>query len=1336
MSKKESFSEFLASGSGPPMGGGRGGWQGRGGGSRGGRGGGRGGGMAFKNAKKSFNADYTDVGFSYDKLNSERKYSKMEPSVAPFGPKDATSQQDKPHAPRHTPRLPHTPGTATPSKVRGLGFHTPVQSDSDTARSSGIKNKNKNKFKAGSSSVWGGGAAPLFVKAGELFKDGEVDVITQDEDKEIHVDKLPLSDPSAPQMSDLKDEMEIDVYRQPSPVPDDVVPSVPQAGGEDVANVTKFTESLSIHAQVDDFTIDQVDEEYTWNQNTSEDTFPVQSEEHLFFVDTAPTDDTAAPSFAPQYNTVSAPALGTTANADSDEEEIVFVPRTFGQPKPIALPLYGGAQASQPRPQSQTQYQPAKQVYQGSSRYQSWVEDASPASGPSQPSTYSPSPRLIPPTYSPPTNEGDERSAPQSSRAAKKAGKAAKRAARSERKKEKREARRSALDKAPRAPRFDSDIEWGSDGPPSEGDEMMSVDSEDDRARRQENEDILRDYMEGVKLGRKVAEEDDEEDDGVDIQALANWANKANAHVGGQEFDDDSVEEEQVKPVARKDRSRFIPEAPRAPRYDPEAWSEEEAEEEKYADLSAWANRVNAGEGLDDDNDIDMSQAPPQKKRSLRGGGVVAEDEDALYVSALDSWVNKAKDSGQVSDYESDFEPNQRPAEKLVKAKVIPDSSFADMARAQLPAHPKSPASSQPYSYQPQPPPELPLDSDTSVPFVEPEETVKEASARRLAEAIGKQVTEGWGDDEPAPAPTVALSQPQFQPASETVAASASEDLGWFVDTAGVEADAREGEGWLLEGAQPQPFEVDNHGWTTSAPPSRAVPALVKSDAEGWLGVESISAPQPFVQPQPEPEVVPDKQGWLAEKAEEDRSVSKAEDEEDLSSSASSVFDVAELEEHHRKQLFDGSNKWTDEAEGTRGSEEEENDNEDDDDEDEEEEDDDDEEGSDHESEDHGDDLDQTDWFIQAMEDALIGRDIDLDDSRGKSFFNPVGNDTFPDDFGLAPTKKSKKGKKLKGISMELQVQWEKDRAAKAEKKRQRELERQAEVLDLSSILGASSSRKAKGKKGKKLDKKTSKKIAQASVAHLVSGSAAEIADMFSDENMSDEEDDVEFDMEGLGQYDSSRKAQAARFSAGGKRRSRPESPLSLPQQFGRKKVPVSSDWTSLDWVDDLISNFLDDKKQEQITLPLMDKATRKKVHMLAECYGVKSTSRGSGKKKSIALNKTKRSGVNVKTQVRDRLLGAAPYSGGMFYKALHSKTSAGKPKVKSKDWGAGQSAKPMEGAEVGFGAEKIGNDNVGHKLLSMMGWAEGEKIGKAGGSGIDMPIVAVVKNTKRGLGG
>jgi hypothetical protein len=47
--------------------------------------------------------------------------------------------------------------------------------------------------------------------------------------------------------------------------------------------------------------------------------------------------------------------------------------------------------------------------------------------------------------------------------------------------------------------------------------------------------------------------------------------------------------------------------------------------------------------------------------------------------------------------------------------------------------------------------------------------------------------------------------------------------------------------------------------------------------------------------------------------------------------------------------------------------------------------------------------------------------------------------------------------------------------------------------------------------------------------------------------------------------------------------------------------------------------------------------------------------------------------------------------------------------------------------------APKIGAANKGFKMLAMMGWAEGQRIGVTGG--LDAPLTAVIKTTKLGLG-
>ena len=47
--------------------------------------------------------------------------------------------------------------------------------------------------------------------------------------------------------------------------------------------------------------------------------------------------------------------------------------------------------------------------------------------------------------------------------------------------------------------------------------------------------------------------------------------------------------------------------------------------------------------------------------------------------------------------------------------------------------------------------------------------------------------------------------------------------------------------------------------------------------------------------------------------------------------------------------------------------------------------------------------------------------------------------------------------------------------------------------------------------------------------------------------------------------------------------------------------------------------------------------------------------------------------------------------------------------------------------------APKIGESNVGFKMLALMGWSEGQRIGKTGG--LDAPLTAVMKRSKLGLG-
>ena len=91
-----------------------------------------------------------------------------------------------------------------------------------------------------------------------------------------------------------------------------------------------------------------------------------------------------------------------------------------------------------------------------------------------------------------------------------------------------------------------------------------------------------------------------------------------------------------------------------------------------------------------------------------------------------------------------------------------------------------------------------------------------------------------------------------------------------------------------------------------------------------------------------------------------------------------------------------------------------------------------------------------------------------------------------------------------------------------------------------------------------------------------------------------------------------------------------------------------------------------------------------------------------------------------------DRLVQASTLSTGQFHKQFYGKGSnKGNKFDKSTRPGNGKpgparqtmpSLRAKDGDQVGGGAERIGMNNIGHQLLSKMGWAEGDRIGRGGG--------------------
>ncbi|GAA5838450.1 hypothetical protein JCM3766R1_005548 [Sporobolomyces carnicolor] len=177
------------------------------------------------------------------------------------------------------------------------------------------------------------------------------------------------------------------------------------------------------------------------------------------------------------------------------------------------------------------------------------------------------------------------------------------------------------------------------------------------------------------------------------------------------------------------------------------------------------------------------------------------------------------------------------------------------------------------------------------------------------------------------------------------------------------------------------------------------------------------------------------------------------------------------------------------------------------------------------------------------------------------------------------------------------------------------------------------------------------------------------------------------------------------------------------------------------------------DLAAQTLDLPPMSKKSRIAVHLLAEVYGLKSRSIGSGKHRFPVLERTRKTTVAGVSERRVRAIvgtadgenelddgygfggygggrGGKPKSGKMggLWKALEG--ASGK---KAGRGGGGGTRKNNEGAVVGQGADKLGSDNVGFALLKKMGWSEGTQIGLSGG--IHEPIAARIKTGKQGLG-
>ena len=183
----------------------------------------------------------------------------------------------------------------------------------------------------------------------------------------------------------------------------------------------------------------------------------------------------------------------------------------------------------------------------------------------------------------------------------------------------------------------------------------------------------------------------------------------------------------------------------------------------------------------------------------------------------------------------------------------------------------------------------------------------------------------------------------------------------------------------------------------------------------------------------------------------------------------------------------------------------------------------------------------------------------------------------------------------------------------------------------------------------------------------------------------------------------------------------------------GRSKKGEKRMWTSSQWrgggvsmyeLENALESFLHGSEM-QLALPPMDKRARKMIHDIANRFGLKSKSTGTGDLRHPTLYKTKRTrrfDAFLFDTLEDRLskrygLGSTPR------------------KAKNGDERNRANFNVRDGQLVGAGASELGVENKGRMLLEKMGWSKGTALGAIDNKGILMPIDHIVKKSRAGLG-
>lgn len=209
-------------------------------------------------------------------------------------------------------------------------------------------------------------------------------------------------------------------------------------------------------------------------------------------------------------------------------------------------------------------------------------------------------------------------------------------------------------------------------------------------------------------------------------------------------------------------------------------------------------------------------------------------------------------------------------------------------------------------------------------------------------------------------------------------------------------------------------------------------------------------------------------------------------------------------------------------------------------------------------------------------------------------------------------------------------------------------------------------------------------------------------------------------DLQKKWRMDRAKKAERKKARAEARRQSSPKTKKQWKKAEKRQDDTPPPDMATLH---DRIRQFICfDTDEKTLTLPPVDKKSRAAIHEIANLYRMKSQSYGSGRRRHPVLTRTERTTHILKSR--------AP-----LFEILNQFTNQGGRNAAVRSMA--MVPRNREGAIVGQGVKHIGAENVGFKLLTKMGWSLGETMGdpKNSNAALNKPLVAVMKNTKGGLG-